>query len=99
MLVGCDKLYLPLETYSKKLIYLMETYLNTIDIESDEISKKANEKAKIVIRASIFKNKEFIKDYKNIENSIGKKNKIYNIKIYYFDNANIRESCRMLINR
>lgn len=76
MLVGCDKLYLPVETYSKKLIYLMETYLNIIDIKSDEISKKANEKAKIVIRASIFKNKEFIKDYKNIENSIGKKTRL-----------------------
>lgn len=73
MLIGCNRLYLPVETYSKKLIYLMETYLNTIDINSDEISTKANQEAKIVIRAKLFKTKEFIKDYKSIENSIGGK--------------------------
>lgn len=69
-----SNLEIPISSYSKNLIILLENYLNLVDANNFSFSQNATEKAKIYLRYYIFpNNKEFVKDYKNIEYDIGKK--------------------------
>jgi len=71
-----NELEVPIESYAKKLIYYMQVYLARIAGIGENISEKANEKAKVALRWVIFPNdKEFKRDYDHIKDDIGKKTK------------------------
>lgn len=70
MIIG-QKLDYPIESYSNKLIELFSMYMDNIKYQSNIISTKANEKAKIYLRAAIFQNKGYVNDFKSIENDCG----------------------------
>lgn len=75
-------LSIPIESYSSKLTWYMQEYLNMVDIRLSDISPKANEKAKIALRWIIFpNNKEFEKDFNSIEHKIGDKT-VQSIRMY-----------------
>lgn len=69
-----EKIELPVDVYSKNLIYYLQEYLDLITIENTDFSNKANIKAKIILRKVIAPNDYSIdNDYRKIEGEIGGK--------------------------
>ena len=69
MIVGINKdgqnqIKLPIDNYANKLIWYMKTYLDKLRFDTQSLSEKANEKAKIGLKWFIFPNeKEFERDF------------------------------------
>ena len=78
MLIGREKIpEIPIESYSKRLIFYLHNYLDKIEVRNKNKSWKANEKAKIYLRWVIYPNdKELKRDYDGIKNDIGNKTKL-----------------------
>lgn len=69
-----NKLDISIESYANKLVWYLHWYLNKTEDRSLGISKKATEKAKIVLLWMIFPNeREFEKDFNYIKDDIGPK--------------------------
>lgn len=75
MLIGREKFpEIPIESYSKQLIFYLHKYLNMVDIHNNYNSPKANEEAKIYLRWFIKPNdKELERDFNYIKDDIGNK--------------------------
>ncbi len=81
MLIGRENILQPgIESYSKQLIFYLYHYLDMIDIKNND--KKAQEKAKIMLKWLVFPNDiEAKKDLDKIKDDIGQKT-LYQFKDY-----------------
>lgn len=79
LILGIDKsdpnyIKIPIDNYANKLVWYMQNYLDKVSFDMGNLSKKANEKAKIGLRWIIFPNdKEFEKDFKKNEDKFENK--------------------------
>lgn len=73
MLIGREKFpEIPIESYSKQLIFYLHKYLNMVDFHNNYNSPRANEEAKIYLRWFIYpNNKELERDYNYIKDDMG----------------------------
>lgn len=72
MLIGREKnISIPIESYSKQLIYYLHYYLKIVDVNLEQYSLNENDKAKIYLRWTIFRDREFKKDYDKVKDKIG----------------------------